>query len=445
MRTDKDKNTKPELRLQSAWNSIPHGTVVKTIDKKDITVLFPGNWNFEEGPDFKGAKLIIDGMEAAGDVEVHQENSDWFAHGHHTDPNYANVILHVLSKKSVPPGDSAKVPPFPAILIRPDKSSEFPLTESEKFSNGACVSFFSSADDTEIHDAFARAGIERFEEKSRNLLSEMIDSGSEQTCLKHIFEACGYKKNREAFIELYMRCSEYDDLDDRDVLEAVLWGESGLLPDPSSAKLDDKMKSFVKKTWATWWKTRMTSRENIRWAKSGVRPLNMPERRIAALGVLLNLFSRKPLKFLSEKTQSGMKEKDFAEYLTEDLVVSHKTWNDYVNFFRKFSKPSSVIGPDRMNDIAANVLLPALHAYSTIKQDMRLGAYALKTWQLLPMPQMNRNVRTAYHRWFMPPQRFRRIICDTASFHGAMHLYKKHCNDNSGDCASCRLGKLNRK
>ncbi len=436
-----DRETRPELRLQSAWNSIPHGTVVKTMDNRPVTILFPGNWNLEEGPDFKDAKLIIGGKETTGDVEVHQENSDWFAHGHNADPNYSNVILHVLSRKSKPPAKTAKLPPFPAVLIKPDRISEFPLTESEKFSNGSCVSFFSSASDTDIHEAFVNAGIERFKEKSTALLAEMIDSGSEHTCTRHIFEACGYKKNREAFLELHQRFSEHEDIADKEVMEAVLWGESGLLPDPSSAKLDSKMKAFVKKAWETWWKTRMTSREPIRWVKSGVRPLNMPERRIAALSVLLHHFSMKPVSFLSKKA-SVMDARQFSEYLTEDIIVSHELWDDHVNFFRKFSKPSLVIGSDRMNDIAGNVLLPALHANSIIAKDEKMGEFALKAWQFLPMPQMNRKVRTAYHRWFMPPQRFRRIICDTASFHGAMHLYDRHCMEFTGDCRTCRLGNL---
>ncbi|MFZ2654250.1 MAG: DUF2851 family protein [Victivallales bacterium] len=442
MKPQNRKNDDSELRLQSAWNSFSHGKVLRTVDNRRLTILFPGNWNFEEGPDFKNAKLVIDGKEVVGDVEVHLENSDWFTHGHHKDDNYRGVVLHVLSKKSAPLKDSSSLPPFPAVLIKPDTKSEFPLTESEKFSNGTCVSFFSSANDAELHDVFMKAGIERFEEKSRNFLGEMIDSGAEQTCMKHLFEACGYKKNREAFMELHNRFSEYAECDDRSALAAVLWGESGLLPDPSSSKLDGEMKKFVKKTWAAWWQTRMTSRDNIRWVKSGVRPLNMPERRIAALTVLIEMFSMNPLKFLAEKTEPGMKEKDFARYLTEDLKVSHKLWDGQITFFRKFSRPSSVIGKDRMNDIAANVLLPALHAYSTIRKDERLGSFAVNTWRLLPMPQMNRNVKTAYHRWFMPPDRFRRIICNTASFHGAMHLYNKHCKEFTGDCGSCRLGNL---
>ena len=57
---------------------------------------FAGDWNIsEEGPDFRNARLIIDGHLRVGDVEVHFEQQDWIRHGHHTDSNYNNVILQV--------------------------------------------------------------------------------------------------------------------------------------------------------------------------------------------------------------------------------------------------------------------------------------------------------------------------------------------------------------
>lgn len=56
-----------------------------------------GTYNaFESGPDFSCAQLKMDGILWAGNVEIHVRSSDWFVHGHHHDPAYNNVILHVV-------------------------------------------------------------------------------------------------------------------------------------------------------------------------------------------------------------------------------------------------------------------------------------------------------------------------------------------------------------
>jgi hypothetical protein len=194
-----------EKQLQSAWNNTEPGTRIQTNDSQIMTVIHPGTWNFEQGPDFRNAKIIIDGKELIGDIEVHCSPSDWYAHKHHTDKNYDSVILHVTGSADKDDTGKNNLPGIPSVIIKPDMISKFPLTESEKFPNGRCVDFFSSCDDGSLHNFFVKAGKARFEEKSHTIIADMISYGAEKTCLKLIFEACGYKKNRESFIELFNR------------------------------------------------------------------------------------------------------------------------------------------------------------------------------------------------------------------------------------------------
>ncbi len=47
--------------------------------------------------------VLLDGIVAVGDAEFHRASSEWQRHGHHNDPAYANVILHVVFRDDYPP------------------------------------------------------------------------------------------------------------------------------------------------------------------------------------------------------------------------------------------------------------------------------------------------------------------------------------------------------
>ena len=67
-----------------------------TTDGREVEVLDPVLANQNQGPDFFNAKVRIGGNVWAGNVEVHVRSSDWFRHGHESDPAYNNTILHVV-------------------------------------------------------------------------------------------------------------------------------------------------------------------------------------------------------------------------------------------------------------------------------------------------------------------------------------------------------------
>lgn len=69
---------------------------LKTVCQKELTIINSGSYLQGTGADFFNAQVIIDDIRWAGNIEIHLNSSDWYLHNHHNDPNYNNVILHVV-------------------------------------------------------------------------------------------------------------------------------------------------------------------------------------------------------------------------------------------------------------------------------------------------------------------------------------------------------------
>ena len=83
--------------FQFIWkHKLYHGKSLYTSCGQDLEVLNPGEQNLHAGPDFFNARIRLEQVVWAGNVEVHRRASDWYKHGHHLDPAYNNVILHVV-------------------------------------------------------------------------------------------------------------------------------------------------------------------------------------------------------------------------------------------------------------------------------------------------------------------------------------------------------------
>ena len=109
----------PEAVLQQRWEAHPFAARCAVMARPrtgergereghtaraSLRVLFPGRRNGGAGPDFLEALLLTgEGRILRGDVEVHRRPSDWWRHGHHRDPAYRRVLLHVVGREeSVP-------------------------------------------------------------------------------------------------------------------------------------------------------------------------------------------------------------------------------------------------------------------------------------------------------------------------------------------------------
>ena len=86
-----------ERLLQFIWQfQYFNKSELATTAGETVQVLFAGQHNTNQGPDFLDAKIKIGKTTWAGTVELHIKTSDWKKHNHQNDKNYNNVILHVV-------------------------------------------------------------------------------------------------------------------------------------------------------------------------------------------------------------------------------------------------------------------------------------------------------------------------------------------------------------
>lgn len=87
-----------EKYLHYLWDKklIPFHKLEST-NFESLKILDYGSYNqFESGPDFFNATILLDQLKWVGNVEMHIRSSDWIRHKHHKDKAYNNVILHVV-------------------------------------------------------------------------------------------------------------------------------------------------------------------------------------------------------------------------------------------------------------------------------------------------------------------------------------------------------------
>jgi hypothetical protein len=218
-----------ESDLAQAWWRLPARALLTLEDGRRCLLLSSGQPGGSVGPDVRDAVVCLlpreeriptrgdraneaeasdeidlaGSIQLVGDVEFHVRASEWYAHGHHSDPRYNRVILHVVR---YPAGDAptrrqdGQLVPVCSLLDTP---------QSPRLANGwPCQQRPLSA--SEMTTTLLYAGLQRFAEKSEKLRQELLStktvSISQQpfsaydTCLLvALTEGLGYGRDRVFF------------------------------------------------------------------------------------------------------------------------------------------------------------------------------------------------------------------------------------------------------
>jgi hypothetical protein len=86
-----------ERLLQFIWKEKYFNTAdLVTESGEKLVIQDAGTFNPHQGPDFLDARIRLGDTTWAGNIELHIKSSEWNRHRHNDDPNYRNVILHVV-------------------------------------------------------------------------------------------------------------------------------------------------------------------------------------------------------------------------------------------------------------------------------------------------------------------------------------------------------------
>jgi len=442
-----------ELAVSRAWQAgWLRSDALRTTTGQPLTVVYRGRWTFGFGPDFRGALLAFGAELRRGDVEIHLRSSGWREHGHHLDPAYNDVILHVVLDADGPVApclrqDGTVVPtlllapalrgPLPALPHDPALAALGALPPDE------CVAQVTVANRATALALLDRAGDARLTAKAAQFEAAFTVASPGQTLYAGILDALGYTRNRAPMARLAgalplamleARLSAGDPRGTFHRASALLLGVGGFLPlTPALVALlgcaaDDA--AAVERAWAElgapWRETGLAADE---WHLARSRPASHPARRLLGLAAMLARAGRSGLLaatlegFGAEEQGAGLAE------CQAFLLGPPRDADPHGRF----------VGKDRAAEIMVNVAIPFALAYAAWSGDERLAGAAAALWERTPPTGGNEATRAVLARLGDPGLRLR----TGRAQQGTLHLGRHFCEQRR--CYECPLARLSRQ
>lgn len=180
---------------------------LKTTNDETVLINSIGAHNQHSGPDFFNGQITIDNQIWAGNIEIHIKSSDWFVHNHEVDPNYDNVILHVVWEHDTEVFRKNNTL-IPTIQLR-DYVSVRALNNYYKLFNKNqtwinCENTIPKVDSFKVNNWLERLFFERLERKSKDIevLLKISNNNFEAVLFKLLAKNFGLKVNSDAFLSL---------------------------------------------------------------------------------------------------------------------------------------------------------------------------------------------------------------------------------------------------
>jgi hypothetical protein len=441
-----------ELELQARWFAGDFGKHFVSTTGDKIEIVQFGTWNREAGPDFRDVAIRINGSDPIrGCIEIDLLDRSWEAHGHATNPAFEETALHVFVEKSgreffTRTKSNRNVPQICIDLTALPNAfiANIPLARP-----GRCQAPLKDLPEERVSGVLAAAAQFRLQQKASRVRSKIDTHGRDEALFQELVAALGYKENKLPFTLIAQRLPLKLLREKIEDCEALLFGVAGFLEAPDLSVFKRSTQKYVRTLWDRWWPHRDAIQRMILparvWRMSGTRPMNHPQRRLAALAMLVQKWpafrratdiaatSRLPSPQLSAagkrdafSPREKVRMRDPSDFLG---ALEHPFWNFHYTLTSEPSpKKMALIGESRVADILANVLIPCWLA-----EDVEVWpAYAQ-----LPARLSNRRLETAATRLFGTDPRREQFLRTVANQQGLLQIYEDFCMQDNSDCAQC--------
>ena len=424
-----------ELELQARWFAGEFGRSFVSTQGNQIDIVQFGYWNREAGPDFSDAAISVNGGQPIrGSIEIDLLDRNWELHGHATNPAFEETVLHVFVENSereffTRTKSNRDVPQIridPATL--PEAfSANIPLAHA-----GRCQAPLKNLPEERVRSVLEAAAQFRLQKKAARLRAKIDNHGADDALFQEIAAALGYKENKLPFTLIAQRLSLKHLRKNLADAEAIVFGFAGFLETPDLAAYKKSARSYVRELWDRWWPHRDELQRLILpakiWKLSSTRPTNHPQRRLAALSILVRQWPafRRALGKANVKAVQRFFD-----------ALAHPFWNcRYTLIANASPEPMALIGEARVADILANVVFPFWRVEDRDPStSLRTGV--LSDYTTLPARLSNRRVETAATRLFSDDPRRRDFIKTLAHQQALLQIYEDFCLQDNSDCAQC--------
>jgi len=366
--------------LQYIWQHrlyLPEGNL--TTEGEPVEPLQPGQLNTDAGPDFTDVRVRIGDTLWAGCVEVHLQSSDWERHGHHTDPAYNNVVLHVVYRHDADTYN-ARRQKIPVMELHFDDryyNNYHRLADCK--SRIACRNELCKIDEFSLTSWLERLAIERLEQKAEAIMQAYTatDNNWEETLYQRLARNFGFSLNAFPFESMAKSLPLNTLLKHKDSLmqiESLLFGQAGMLAD--KVITDEYYVDLRKEYQYLQKKYTLEPIDRFLWKFLRLRPINFPTLRIAQFAGLIycneHLFSQ-----ISEAKSVDTIEKVF------DLKAS-AYWDTHYVFGRESPQRNKPLGKSAIRTVLINTVVPFLFVYGKARGNEEFCARAVSLLESLP-------------------------------------------------------------